>query len=171
MTIELLQYISIGAYVASGIFFVAAVIIFFVLRIPDVIGDLSGRTARRAIEDIRNRNESTGEKAYKSSAANINRGKLTQKISTMKLDTAGGATTVLENEADNETTVLKSEVNSETTVLKSEVNSETTVLGTQTDNETTVLSGSRVPAVDNEAAGKVTVIAELMFAQSTEIVE
>ena len=149
----------------------AAVIIFFVLRIPDVIGDLSGRTARRAIEDIRNRNESTGEKAYKSSAANINRGKLTQKISTMKLDTAGGATTVLENEAGNETTVLKSEVNSETTVLKSEVNSETTVLGTQTDNETTVLSGSSVPAVDNEAAGKVTVIAELMFAQSTEIVE
>lgn len=140
---------------ASGIFFVAAVVIFFVLGIPAVIGDLSGRTARRAIEDIRNRNESTGEKAYKSSAANINRGKLTQKISTMKLDAAGGETTVLEAEANNETTVLKSEVNSETTVLEP-----------RADNETTVLSGGEVTD-----AGKVTVIAELMFAQSTEIVE
>ena len=166
MTIELLHYISIGAYVASGIFFVAAVVIFFVLGIPAVIGDLSGRTARRAIEDIRNRNESTGEKAYKSSAANINRGKLTQKISTMKLDAAGGETTVLEAEANNETTVLKPEAGNETTVLKSGVNSETTVLEPRADNETTVLSGGEVPD-----AGKVTVIAELMFAQSTEIVE
>lgn len=151
---------------ASGIFFVAAVVIFFVLGIPAVIGDLSGRTARRAIEDIRNRNESTGEKAYKSSAANINRGKLTQKISTMKLDAAGGETTVLEAEANNETTVLKTEAGNETTVLKSEVNSETTVLEPRADNETTVLSGGEVTD-----AGKVTVIAELMFAQSTEIVE
>ena len=213
MTIELLRYISIGAYVAAALFLVAAIIVFFALKIPSVIGDLTGRTAKKAIENIRNRNESTGEKRYKPSTKNIIRGKLTekidsdgsmqkrvdvsspgfmtQKISTMKLDADDGETTVLSEDTGNETTVLGRD-NNETTVLSGS-NGETTVLGSNETtvlnvgrNETTVLNdsmpekgmttqlaakGNDTEACNNQIDGEVKVIADLMFTQSTEIVE
>ena len=71
---------NVGAILA-GIMFTVSLVLFFVLKIPAVIGDLSGATARKAIADIRNQNEESGEKAYKSSAVNKERGKLTDRIS------------------------------------------------------------------------------------------
>ena len=81
MTYEMYRYIFLGALVACGIFFAIAVILFFALNIPKVISDLSGRTARKAIENIRMQNEQSGDKSYQSSAVNLDRGKLTDKIS------------------------------------------------------------------------------------------
>ena len=81
MTYEMYRYIFLGGLIACAIFFVIAVVLFFVLHIPRVISDLSGRTARKAIENIRLRNEQSGDKTYQSSAVNIQRGKLTDKIS------------------------------------------------------------------------------------------
>lgn len=120
----------VGAGLAI-LFLLVTVILFFALRIPSVIGDLSGATARKAIENIRNQNESTGDKVYKTSPVNRERGKLTDKISssgrllrdpshslygamatekigTQNLDpnAASNETTVLDNAGSNETTVL-----------------------------------------------------------------
>lgn len=81
MTYEMYRYIFLGALIACGIFFVIAAVLFFTLRIPKVVSDLTGRTARKAIENIRMQNEQTGEKTYQSSAVNLERGKLTDKIS------------------------------------------------------------------------------------------
>ena len=81
MTYDMYRYIFLGALIASGVFFVIAVILFFTLKIPKVISDLSGRTARKAIENIRMQNEQSGDKTYQSSAVNLERGKLTDKIS------------------------------------------------------------------------------------------
>ena len=81
MTYETYRYIFIGCLCLSILLLVTAVILFFVLHIPNVIGDLSGANAKKAIEHIRNKNESTGEKTYKSSKVNKERGKLTEKIS------------------------------------------------------------------------------------------
>lgn len=126
MSYEMYRYIFLGALIACGIFFVIAVVLFFTFKIPKVISDLSGRTARKAIENIRAQNEQSGDKTYQSSAVNLERGKLTdkisrsgklvpreatpfgtgvitEKISTQKLDTAG-ETAVLE--ASEETSVL-----------------------------------------------------------------
>lgn len=44
------------ALILAGVFFALAVILFFVLKIPAVIGDLSGSTARKAISEIRSGN-------------------------------------------------------------------------------------------------------------------
>ncbi len=202
MTIETLQYISVGAYVAAGIFLLAAIVVFFVLKIPAVIGDLTGRTAKRAIDNIRYRNETTGEKAYKPSKVNVSRGKLTEKMNidgskqkrkdisspgfmTQKISNAApenDETTVLTESNENETTVLGNSEN-ETTVLGG---SETTVLNKNYNGNDTLpkigvtaeLVGERrntAAAVKNNSMdgvdGSVTVIAELMFAQSTEIVK
>lgn len=81
MSYEMYRYIFFGALIACGVFFVIAVILFFTLKIPKVISDLTGRTARKAIENIRMQNEQSGDKTYQSSAVNLERGKLTDKIS------------------------------------------------------------------------------------------
>ncbi|MBR6780403.1 MAG: hypothetical protein IKM24_05230 [Clostridia bacterium] len=54
-----------------------AVVLFFWLGIPSVIGDLSGRTAKKAIQKARQSNESSGSKSFRPSEANAARGKLT----------------------------------------------------------------------------------------------
>ncbi len=80
MTYEVYHYISIGAAIAAAVMLAVSVILFFVLKIPRVISDLSGRTARLAIEDIRKQNEASGDKSHRSSSVNLRRGKLTEKI-------------------------------------------------------------------------------------------
>lgn len=155
MSYELLRYIFIGAAALSGVMLIVSVLLFIFLKIPRVIGDLTGATARKAIENIRNQNESSGDKIYKSSAVNRERGKLTDKISASgnisrhETNSLGGAmattkiaTQGLSESAElNETTVL--ETGNETTVLNNEttvLSEGTTILSGVSGNETTVLS-------------------------------
>ena len=170
MSYEVLRYIFIGAAALSGAMLIVSILLFIILKIPRVIGDLTGATARKAIENIRNQNESSGDKIYKSSAVNRERGKLTDKISasgnishhetnplggamaTTKIATQGlsenaefNETTVLGTETGNETTVLDNEttvLDNGTTVLSSPAN-ETTVLSPQ-DDQTAILNDSQI---------------------------
>ena len=80
MTVELLQTLSLASYISAGILLLVGIALFFLLDVPRLYGDISGRTARKAIEAIRQQNESTGNKAYKPSTVNAERGKLTDKI-------------------------------------------------------------------------------------------
>lgn len=63
--VETLSTISIICFVASGVCLVAAIIIFIVFRIPSVIGDLSGRTARKSVARYRTSKERAGAGLYK----------------------------------------------------------------------------------------------------------
>ena len=56
-TAEILSLISVVSFVLCGIAFVLAVFFWFFFKIPAVIGDLSGRTARKSIEKMRAGNE------------------------------------------------------------------------------------------------------------------
>lgn len=164
MTYDVYRYIFIGAALLCGIMFLVSAFLFIFLKIPKIISDLSGATARKAIKNIREQNESTGDKAHKVSAFNQARGKLTDKITpsgniikssqeqmyginTTKISTeqlspdkTGVETTVLT--ADENTTVLYAS-SPETTVLSGEMSAgETAVLVSPAiNNETTVLSG------------------------------
>lgn len=160
MTYEIYRYIFMGGAVLAGIMFVVSVLVFFVLNIPKVIGDLTGLNARKAIENIRNQNENTGDKIYKSSPVNRERGKLTDKISpsgrlvknpSNSLQGAMGtekiSTQQLDFEATSETTVLTAELTggAETTVLTAELTggAETTVLSAEVGVvENTIVSDS-----------------------------
>ena len=156
MSYGVLRYIFIGAAALSGLMFIVSVLLFIFLKIPSVIGDLTGITAKKAIENIRNQNESSGDKIYKSSAVNRARAKLTDKITESgrlihnPTDVMDGAMAtakiatqeLIENSQSNETTVLGAETGNGTTVLNYEtsvLDSETNVLETSS-NETTVLS-------------------------------
>ncbi|MBQ2943198.1 MAG: hypothetical protein IJD93_00665 [Ruminococcus sp.] len=142
MTYDIYRYIFIGAAILCGVMFIVSVLVFIFLNIPKVVSDLSGATARKAIKNIREQNEASGDKSYKVSAFNEARGKLTDKISpsgnvihqyqaqmrgidTTKIDTQelhidepASQTTVLDNAGVGETVVLTETMpTGETTVL------------------------------------------------------
>ena len=74
---ETLSTVSLIAFIVAGLSFVSAVVLFFVFGIPSVIGDLSGRTARKSIKRMRLSNENSGNKSFRPSETNASRGKLT----------------------------------------------------------------------------------------------
>lgn len=81
---EVLSIISIISFVLSGICILLGAFFFIKFKIPSVIGDLSHRTAKKSIAKMRDYNEKTGVKFYKSSETNANRGKLTDTMSSPK---------------------------------------------------------------------------------------
>ena len=74
---EILSIVSLVSYIVAGVSFLLAVIFWFVFKIPTVIGDLSGRNARKSIAKMRENNEKSGNKSYRPSTVNANRGKVT----------------------------------------------------------------------------------------------
>ena len=155
-TYRLIFYASIALAVFC---LLLAIALFFLLNIPAVIGDLSGSTERKAIANIRNRNES-GANGFGAGILEMgNSSSLSGKvrdlskvrgntdgmgfiINTAKFDTN---TLASEAKASYETTVLSQQSN-ETTVLSQQGN-ETTVLGNGgASQETTVLSPFDNPA-------------------------
>lgn len=50
---QVLSNISIILFVIAVVFAIASIVIWFVFKIPEVIGDLSGRNARKSIEHMR----------------------------------------------------------------------------------------------------------------------
>lgn len=152
MSVELLQTLSLVSYILAAVFLLVAIALFFLLDVRKLIGDISGANARKAIENIRQQNESSGDKAYKPSPVNMARGKLTDKISQSgrlqpRLSGMGGspgtqkfATTDLMPPAGNETMVLTGELSGATTVLTGELAGETTVLTSELAGVTTVLT-------------------------------
>lgn len=81
MSVEVLQSISIAAFIAAAALFLISVALFFIFDIPKTFGEISGSTAKKAIENIRRQNEQTGTKEYRPSPVNAERGKITDKIS------------------------------------------------------------------------------------------
>lgn len=73
MTYEIYRYIFIGGAILSAVMFAVSIFLLVFLKIPKVINDLTGRTAKKAIQDIREQNRSSGNKKYKTSAVNAQR--------------------------------------------------------------------------------------------------
>ena len=76
MTYEMYQTIFWHAGVLTFIIAVGDVLLYVILKIPKVIGQLSGRTARKGIADIWKKNIQTRGRCYKSCAENQNFGSI-----------------------------------------------------------------------------------------------
>ena len=151
MSIDVLQACSIGFWVAAGIFFLTAVALFFLMDIPKLYGEISGRTARKAIEQIRKHNA----EALIGDIAGVHTGSgvRTEKFSTATLapETAMGATTVL---AEAGATTVLTEVGA-TTIL------------TEPEHPQAAENDRQTPeAMDDFVLEK-----ELSYAESAEIIE
>lgn len=80
--------IAIVGFSLAGIALVAAVIMFIKMNIPAIIGDLTGKTVAREIKAMRELNASSGDKRFRPSAVNLERGTLTEKVANTPMSTA-----------------------------------------------------------------------------------
>ena len=60
---EILFTVSLVSFIVSGVAFVATAFCWFKFKIPQVVGDLSGRTAKKSIERMRAGYEKSGDKS------------------------------------------------------------------------------------------------------------
>ena len=169
MSIDVLQTCSIGFWVAAGIFFLTAVALFFLMDISKLYGEISGRTARKAIEQIRKHNAEalTGDIA----GVHTGNGVRTEKLSTATLapETAAGATTVL---AEAGATTVLAEAG--TTTVLAEAGA-TTVLA-EAGVATMLTEPERSQTVENRRQSltdrdEFVLEQELSYAASAEIIE
>ncbi|MBR4019699.1 MAG: hypothetical protein IKI99_00130 [Firmicutes bacterium] len=177
MTVELLQTLSTVFFIGAGVLLLVAIALFFLLDVPKLYSDVSGRTARKAIEEIRKHNEETGNKAYKPSAVNAERGKLTDKILTSGKIQRGQTAmpiTIGTEKLSTETLILEA---AETSVLPETAmydSAETSVLPEVVQApsaETTVLPVSENTEMQQTNDETVSVSMEVSFTGSAEIIE
>lgn len=68
---ERLALLSIICFVLAGVFLIVALVLGFLFKIPAVIGDLTGRTARKSIAQMRTANEKSGKTRRESKAGAV----------------------------------------------------------------------------------------------------
>lgn len=160
---DALYIISIIAFGASGLFFVTAIILWIVFNIPFVIGDLSGRNARKSIEQLRIHNERTGNKSYRPSQTNLERGKVTSPmINTNKLSHGE----IPETGLLNEVSIPNHTYEKETVPLYDEYGTEPL----DSDDETTTLLTSTGEVPVRTGGKKIELLEEVMLIHTREVV-
>lgn len=154
---QILSTVSLISFIVSGISLVAAIIIFVYFKIPSVIGDLSGRTARKSISMMRLNNERTGNKSFKTSPINAARGKITENIPDLR------------NEKGNS---FKHSEMPETGLIaenKPESSEEQTAL-LEDKNDTTLLYETNNDIRKNRSGVKLNLIEEVMLIHTDEVI-
>lgn len=167
---QTLQLLSIISFVVAGACLILAVFLWFFLRIQNVIGDLSGRTARKSIARMRAANEKTGNKSYRESKTNAERGKITGTMRGIGVESQLKKTPETELLSENKADGLKSET---TAILDDEA---TSILGSETtgllvdENATAPLDAVK-PANSARTGGKkLEIIDEVMIIHTTEVI-
>lgn len=70
---DLMSNISAAAFIAAGLFFILAVFLWFKFRVLSIINDLSGRTARKSIEQMRAMNSGSDAGSHVPGTARLRR--------------------------------------------------------------------------------------------------
>lgn len=81
---SIFKIVSIVLFSLAAVCLVFAVFAFITFKIPNVIGDLTGRNARKSIEKMRDANEKGGKKSYRPHPVASDRGTLTEPIKQSK---------------------------------------------------------------------------------------
>lgn len=157
---ETLSSLSNLSFVLAAICAVLTVFFWFYFKIPRVFGDLTGRTAKRSIAQMRAANEKSGAKKYRESKVNLSRGKLTDTMSNLKLK---------QDEITEKNPVVEFEV--ETAILSEnrEKNYESEATGLLTEQEETALLVETVHR--QEVKKKIAMIEEVMIIHTKEVIE
>ena len=178
-TAEILSLVSLISYIAAGVLLVLAVFFWFFFKIPSVMGNLSGRTAKKSIEQLRQANVRSGSKSYRSSTTNAARGKLTDPMPQTQepdpVDTGSSETTPLAPDQvapyySEETTPLANQqaappYSAETTPLYTE-DAATTML----DSQATATLGVAAPTASRPGRKQLTMLNEVMMIHTDEVI-
>lgn len=81
---SIFKIVSIVLFSLAAVCLVFAIFAFITFKIPNVIGDLTGRNARKSIEKMRDANEKGGKKSYRPHPVASDRGTLTEPIKQSK---------------------------------------------------------------------------------------
>lgn len=172
-TAEILSLISTISYVAAALCFVLAVLFWFGFKIPSVIGDLSGRTAKKSIARMRANKENAGGQGYKTSAANANRGKITETIHiTQKAETVTVSGKKQPGEDGRpETGLLANNRAAAVSIQQTEYLEENATTGLLTDGDATVpLMDNPRPFPGREGGKILTMLDEVMLIHTNEVI-
>ncbi|MGX6443786.1 hypothetical protein ACWM35_11290 [Neobacillus sp. K501] len=169
------QTISIVAYSLAGVLVATAIFLYFKLNIRAIIGDLTGRTAARQIQEIREQNQLTGHKLHQPNLFNIQRGSLTEPVESRRGKT--GTSEAFAHQSKLFDRVGQTKTTSQTNVVESfltEVNQasasippigeETVILA----EATTLLFANEVPSAATEVLADET---EVLLTNETEVLE
>ena len=148
MSVELLQTLSVIAYLLAAVLFALAVFLFFYLKVPALWGEVSGRTARKAIAAMKWKGEDATLPAKRTDAA---------------VPSEKGPLIAPPTE-DGQTAVLPAEVG-QTAVLHNTTGREAALRADETSLLTQETTQSAAPSVFFEMEK------ELAFTDSTEIIE
>ena len=80
-TYEIYRYVFLGGAILAGIMLAVTVLVFFKLKIADVIGYFTGANKRKAVEQIKLNNENAEDKFTLTGRLNRDRRRVTDKIS------------------------------------------------------------------------------------------
>ena len=83
-TASALGIVSKVMFALAAVCLAFALYSFIVFKIPAVIGDLTGRTAKKSIEKMRRENETSGKKSFRPTAAAMERGTITTPVNESK---------------------------------------------------------------------------------------
>lgn len=170
MSVEVLQIITLIFFVMSGALFVIAVCLFFAFNIPGIVGNLSGMTAKKAIEDIKTKNEEGNREHV--SYSRLMKDKRTEKIAgSVKLGRQTGRfrhgkTTGKLNKVWEKTAPLGKKKVGETVRLD--------IADTTEVRETTILSTNSEEVVLTQLTGALPVFivdVDIVLCESTEAIE
>lgn len=172
MTVELLQILALISFGIAGVAFLITAALFFLLDIPKLYGEISGRTAKKAIQSIQRHNEA--EDSLEKSG--IEKRKVTDKITPDENLRRPADRPALNHGAEElpEPFFDMGQVNAAAAPFAVPKRSKTTVLpeNAPSHGKTTLLAQTEdVPAQQGEKSSPLRVIVEIGFAESDEIIE
>ena len=185
MSYDVYRYIFIGAAILFGAMLLVAILLFFLLKIPKIISDLTGATARKAIKNIREQNEGNSGVTYAGSTYNKARGKVTDRMTqsgnvvrngspnNMNINTAKIAVQPMGvPQGGNENTLLEQPVSNETTLLEQPVGNETTLLDSFNTTQSLPMEESGATTLlGEETPTAFSVEYEIIYIHTQEIIE
>jgi hypothetical protein len=146
--------ISIVGYSLAGILLIVAIFMFIKMNIPAIVGDLTGRTAKREIQELREQNQS-GNKRNTPTAFNIERQAKTRGFRTGALSKVGktGRTAPSMEHSRPKTRNLETELLEDPNNLPTELlNDETALLNEEGTMDTVLLTDETV-LLDDDRMG------------------
>ncbi len=167
---DTLSNLSIISFIVAGVFLALAIFLWFFFKIPAVFSDLTGRTARKSIANMRAANEKSGLKSYRESQMNAARGKLTDTMSGIEQTKKKKITTILSEKREED----KQEIQAETGLLREnqEVDFQSEATGLLMRDEMTVSLEETTELKMGQRDGKrFIMLDEIMFIHTDEVIE
>ncbi len=160
MNVELLQTLSVAAYIAAGVLLLVTIVLFFLFKVPELFCDLTGITARRGIESIRAQSSDNGSGALHTPKKKSPVSKMMTESGSLRQQSAPAGES--QQTSKLETTELV--VSAETTMLMQPS------VPTGTDSNTQAVPAAAQPAPQAVADAMFEVVEEFSFTSSSEII-